>query len=438
MGEPTPLSLVYSETDDDPSGQKLVESIANGWLGEYVYYAGELTDSPPIFHLAVGLSMLATACGSRVIFRGGGGRWYWPNLYILFVAPSGLMRKSTSIEIGLNLLRKADPEVIIPNETSREEFLRILSIKPEGLIRESEFASALARYHRDYMGGFKELITDLYDPYVEYRRQIKGREGTGEKLIIKKPALNYLAASTVEWLIDSLTENDLRSGFLARFLVFPATSKGKWVSFLSEAEEDVESRLVDLLMGLRRLHEVRVSYREVLKPFNVWVREMESVGDVAQPEIVGFYARLALHCAKLAALLEISSSGLRDHYTISEENFDRAAKLMEWLRDRYAELLEQKLVFSREERVMQKILDLIRKDGKLEWGRALRGAHLKAGDFDRYVSTLVQRGEVKVITESTRGRPARTLCLPGKNGRYQGKITDLATEANVNKVNERE
>lgn len=431
-GEATPLGLARNERDTDPTGQTVVDEVAQGWLGDYVRYAGDMTDSPAIFHLAVGLSVLATACGSRVQFRGAGGKIFWPNLYVLFIAPSGLMRKSTSIEIGLNILRRADPDCISPNETSREEFLRVLSSRPELLVRESEFASALARYSRDYMGGSKELITDLYDNYPEYRRQIKGKEGTGEKLIIKRPALNYLAASTIEWLVDSLTVNDMRSGFMARFLIFPAMGKGRWVSFLSEYNEVEHEALAQRIVDIRRLADTNVDLSPIMKTFNAWIRPIESLADSASAETMGFYSRMALHCAKLTVLLTVSDCGPQRHYVATPSAFERASHLMEWLRDRYEELAERKLLFSKDERVMQGIMDQVRKDGKMEWSLALKRSHLKTQDFQRYLSTLLDRREVVLVTEQTKTRPAKVIHIPGANGNREAKVTEMAKQIGPN------
>lgn len=424
MGEPTPFGLAFSQKDSDPTGQGLVDEVATGWLADYVEYGTQITDAPPIFHLAVGISMLATACGNRVTFVGGGNRTHWPNLYILFVAPSGLMRKSTSIDIGLNLLRKINTDLVLPNETSREEFLRMLSGKPEAVIRESEFASALARYDRDYMGGMKQLLTDLWDCQDEYTRRIKGREGTGEKLIIKRPSLNYLAASTVEWLIDALDENDLKSGFLARFLIFPASSEGQWVSFFADCEADIEGRLLKTLAALSRMPGATVDFRPVYKPFNAWGKEMKELARIARPEMGGFYSRLSLFTAKLMAVMLVSEQGAQRSYVAEEKHLDAARTLGEWLRVKYDELLEQKLVFSREERIMQKILDTVRKDGKAEWHIALKRSHLKAADFERYMTTLLQRNEIKVVSESTRGRPAKMIHLH-QNGYVAANVEEF-------------
>ena len=411
MGEITPFGLAYSQRATDPTGSELVEKIATGGVKEYVSYGLAVTDAPPIFHLAVGLSVLATACGGRTTFRGGGNRIHWPNLYVLFVAPSGLMRKSTSIDIGLNILRRADPDAVMPNETSREEFLRVQGKNPEGIVRESEFASALARYSRDHMAGMKELLTDLWDCQNEYRRQIKGREGTGEKLIIKKPALNYLAASTIEWLIESLTENDLRSGFLARFLIFPSATEGDWVSFFADIEDGTEERLAILIRSVREMPEAHVDFHAVLKPFNVWSREMKELAKLAPPEMTGFYSRLPLFTAKICTLLAVSENGRREAYSIECNQYERATILMEWLRSKYEELLEQKLIFSKEERVMQRLLDQVRKDGKIDWQIGLKRSHLKVQDYERYISTLLQRRDIRIVSEATRGRPAKVIYL---------------------------
>ena len=84
----------------------------DGWLSEYLGYARKLTDAPLSFHLAAGLVALAGAVGSRVSWTGG-GKEQWPNLYALLLAPSGLYRKSTSVDLGCGLLERACPPIFI-------------------------------------------------------------------------------------------------------------------------------------------------------------------------------------------------------------------------------------------------------------------------------------------------------------------------------------
>jgi len=68
----------------------------DSFLGMYISFGQSLTDTPVEFLLGGGLTTLATACGSRVIFPGFGGQRLWPNLYTLLIAPSGFYRKSTA------------------------------------------------------------------------------------------------------------------------------------------------------------------------------------------------------------------------------------------------------------------------------------------------------------------------------------------------------
>src|SRR3990167_11174667 len=114
--------------------KSIVEQIElQGFLKDYLAFASTVTDAPEEFHLGAGLTALSTACCSRIIYPGFGGRRQWPNLYTLLIAPSGLFRKSTAVGIAEDLITEVDSSLILSGEQSREKFLSLLKTNPNVL-----------------------------------------------------------------------------------------------------------------------------------------------------------------------------------------------------------------------------------------------------------------------------------------------------------------
>jgi hypothetical protein len=134
--------------------------------------------------------------------------------------PSSFWRKSTAINSAESLLRSSAPDAVLPSDFSREKFLEILGKTPAGMLTLKEFGGFLAALGRDYMGGMKETLTELYDGPDEYSRSLKSSTFT-----VKRPALTLLAATTLDWFEGRIDEGDLRGGFLARFLFVTAKHK---------------------------------------------------------------------------------------------------------------------------------------------------------------------------------------------------------------------
>jgi len=287
--------------------QNIVEKISpTGFIADYCEYASNLTDSPIEFHLGAGLTALSTACGSRVVYPGYGGRRQWPNLYALLIAPSGLYRKSTAVGIAEDIVSGVDSDLILGGEQSREKFLSLLKDHPNVLYPISEFSSVLAMWSRDYSAGFKELITDLFDCRDEYSRQTF-KDG---KQIVKKPSLNILAASTIEWLREKLTEGDLRGGLMGRFILIPGITRGEDKGLVPIENGKEKGGLCNFLQRIYLLPQAWVDVRPVLSEYNQWVKQIErKMEKEYSPDLIGFQSRLPSHALKLTVLFAVSEIG---------------------------------------------------------------------------------------------------------------------------------
>lgn len=419
--------------------RKLMEWIAgadDSWLRNYVQYARSVTDAPLAFHVAGGLAAMAGAIGSNVFWRGGGGREQWPNLFLLNLAPSGIFRKSTSIDIPMNLLVKASPGVLLDREFSPEKFIRNLADQPTSVLKESEFASLLERMKSNYMQGMKQRLTDLFDCQDSYDRSIQGMNGKGERISIVRPSLTILAASTLDWLVESLTETDMRSGFMPRFLFFAPTVKEPEPpgGFLAQSDMPMENYLVRGLAQMANMARRQVGFSASRRRIIEWTTESSALADTGQvpDELLGLYSRIGLHLSKLCALLCISDDGLHDQSQVSDYTAERAIGLMEWVLEGTGRVFEERVVFSKFELQAQKALRFI--GSAVERGVLLKRMKCSAHELDRLVGTLKERGEIEERTEQTGGRPRKMIVrlTPEWRGEERGEKGEVTGEESPN------
>ena len=76
----------------------------NDWLDAFVAYAS-YGEAPKRMYFWVGVSTIAGALRRRVWIDQAYFSWY-PNLYIVLVAPPGIVSKSTTADVGMSLLRE--------------------------------------------------------------------------------------------------------------------------------------------------------------------------------------------------------------------------------------------------------------------------------------------------------------------------------------------
>ena len=72
------------------------------WLKSYVEYT-QFNEAPDIFHFCTGISTIAAVLKRRVWTDHKYYKWF-PNFYIVFVAPPGVIQKTSTIGIGESLL----------------------------------------------------------------------------------------------------------------------------------------------------------------------------------------------------------------------------------------------------------------------------------------------------------------------------------------------
>ncbi|MDD5703329.1 MAG: DUF3987 domain-containing protein [Dehalococcoidales bacterium] len=378
--------------------KSILEKISpTGFIKDYISYASNLTDAPLEFHLGGALTALATVCGSKIIYPGYGGRRQWPNLYTLLIAPSGLFRKSTSVGIAEDLIAEVDADLILSGEQSREKFLSLLKTNPNVLYPISEFAAVLAMWNRDYAQGFREIIVDLFDCRQEYSRQTL-KDG---KMTIHRPALNILAASTLDWLKEKLTEGDLRGGLMGRFIIIPGETKAPDPGLKANYDEEAKTKLINYLKNIRKLENSWVDVTHVLTEYNEWVRKAEGImAKQFNPELLGFQSRLASHVLKLMVLLRVSDSPEPlNKYILQNDDFERAVILGRWLIDQATVLAETGFVKSKTEQSVQKLLSLASRNGGVSRHEAMRMMHVTSREFDNIVQTAIERGELRVERE---------------------------------------
>src|SRR5215510_12887341 len=187
-----------------------------GVLADYLAFASPLTDAPSVYHLLVGLTVLAGVLGSRISIPFGPQAIY-PNLYVVLLGRSTFSRKTTSISIGRRVLDHFESVQVLPAEFSPEAFLQRLERKPTAVAIYPEFARALSAFRKaDYMAGMVERLTELYDCPPTYTRQLREKTFT-----IEQPVLSILAASTLEWLQRQMGTDDVMAGFFPRFIFVP-------------------------------------------------------------------------------------------------------------------------------------------------------------------------------------------------------------------------
>lgn len=384
-------NLVNVELKSEHLAREAANFFPRGFIKKYFEYAEPLTDAPPQFHIPTALTVLSTAVGNKVYLQLGDKRLY-PNIWALILAPSSTHRKTSSMEMGLNLIRGLDPKLLMPNDFSLEALLEHLTTQPQGIMSYSEFSILLEMCNRTYLAGLKEILTDLYDCRPLFTRKLKTAEFT-----IQNPCLSLIGASTTEWLVNKMSEGDIRGGFMARFLYFPAARKVKSLPIPPKVDEKQKLQLIEELRSLQAFtgemaysDEARVIYEE-------WYRKNEkSVENEIRSDLLSsFFNRLPDYCWKLAMLYAISVEGTM---TISGKAMSDMIALTEYMKHSIRGLVGE-FEFSEEGQNKKKVLKIVRnyqenRKEMMPYSLLLQHSHLKAQKLKEALSALVDEKQI--------------------------------------------
>lgn len=205
------------------------------WLETYVQYAG-FSEAPRRMHYWCGISAIAGALRRHVWFDMGYFRWF-PNFYVILVAPPGIVSKSTTASIAMNVLRRVPnihwgPEAVTWQalvdrfEESTETFQvgDDHHIQSALTIESSEFGNLVDPSNREQI----DFLVNLWDSKTgEYTKVTKG-SGCNS---VQNPFINIIACTTPAWIAGNFPEYVIGGGFTSRCLFVYADEKEKFVAY---------------------------------------------------------------------------------------------------------------------------------------------------------------------------------------------------------------
>lgn len=287
------------------------------------------------------ISVIAAALERRIWLNRGYYKLF-PNLYTFIIGRSGLVKKSTSTAIAVDILRELDDIRIMAEKMSAISLIEQLSLSGKQVMIGGElvnqsalfaYASELMVFMEEVFGDIVPLLTTFYDcqpndsskPWT-YTTVKRG------KLNIYGPCLNLLGASTKTWLQKCIPNSEIEGGFTSR-IIFVVENKlpDKLVPW-PDVPIDLISHRYKLIADLQRIHMMNgeiVPTEGAKKKFSEWYEyHMREILPLNQdPRMVGYMSRKGDTILKIAM---IHSAAQDAHYetrsSLTSDNIDWAIK----------------------------------------------------------------------------------------------------------------
>ncbi len=374
------------------------------WLSAYVRYA-DVTEAPTRFHFWSGVSAIAAALRRKVWIDMRKFRWV-PSFYIVFVAPPGIIAKSTTAGIAEQILRRVPAVKFGPNVVTWQRMAEMFSECCEGFMYQgeehamspltfisSELGSLINMQDRDGI----TLLIELWDGKTSHQKSTKlnGNED------MNAPWINILGCTTPGWIADNMPASTVGGGFTSRCIFLYADQKERLIPFVDE-QVDAET---DSALGSQLVSDLTHISEELSGPFVIsaaardwfrpWYTDFWKAASSRMEDKMaeGYAARKQTHMFKLAMILSVSQG---DSLVIEQPQLELASTM---LLDVEAEMPK---VFSRIGRSetslnAEVLVNFVNARGKVTYAEAYKCVHTAfpdARDFEGVIVGVIRSGQV--------------------------------------------
>lgn len=373
----------------------------NDWIHTFLDWTLDRSEAPASLILWSGLFALSSVVKRRVCFPKKllGSYNIYPNLYVVFVGPPGVIRKSTTVGYTETLFNEL-PGVVHTASTamSDSKLVETLSGSPDGSI--TILSSEFSNFVKTSKEAMYDLLTDLFDGKVkyDYSTRMHGVE------VVKNPCVNLLGATTPAWLSGQTPEHITGGGFSSR-VVFIFENKVRRRQMYYDIDWSHYELLKDLLkQDLEHIAtEVKGEFKHDSKATRNYIEDWYQANAdnvVADEGVSGYSNRKHIHAHKLMMLVSIAE---RDDLVVTKDHFTRALGILEAAeatmtkalqnvgRNPYAQYIEQMLDFLGEH------------NGKPVPRRKLLARFyrsLSSSEVDEVLTSLLALGEVERVSVS--------------------------------------
>ena len=310
-------------------------------------------------------------------------KWY-PNFYIILVAPPGVVAKTTTADVGMDLLRQVPGIRFGPSVVTWQALVQAFAEGQEGFeyppdsktfhtmaaitINSGEFGNLLNPQDKEMV----DMLVNLWDG-KGFKKQTK-HSGNDE---VVNPWINLIACTTPAWIAGNFPEYMIGGGFTSRCVFVYTDRKERLVPYPGlSVPTQIEEFKMALIQDLEQISTMAGEYK-LTKEAIEWGSEWYAIHNTKrQPHLDddrygGYVARKQTHIHKLAMVLAASR---RADLIIQKDDLFTAARMVT---DLEAEMVKvfQKIGMNEEATAAARLLEFLKRRGKCSYSEAYRYIH---------------------------------------------------------------
>lgn len=379
------------------------------WLPSFMDYTSG-TEAPRFMHFWAGVSAIAGCLRRRVWIDMKRFKWT-PSFYIIFVARPGIVSKTTTMDLSMDLLKRVEGIKFGPD-----------TVTWQALVGRFAEANESFQYGEDWMpmspltlasGEFGNLINPQDRDMINFYITMWDGRSTFEKVtktsgsdMIECPWINMIGCTTPHWIADNMPSATVGGGFTSRCIFVYADAKANLVAYPDEfvpATADYERHQEDLINDLSHIANTLVGPFHLPEETRAWGRQWyadlwtKKAGEQSyldDDRLEGYLARKQTHMHKLAMVLSASRG---DDMVITLEDLMAA--------DKFLAAIEPDLdkVFSRigktEDSIQaDRFIAFVKRHGTVQYSKAYHYIHAyfpNYRDFEGIVAGAIRSGVIR-------------------------------------------
>jgi len=385
-------------------------------IDEYVDYASSACDAPKIFHKAISYFVASSLIGRFAsVVTTYQPKGIKPNIWVILIGPSRIVRKTTALNLGEDIIRDVDDGILIPASFSPEGLYEILSNMKKGDVG-AWVKDEMGGFFRDlqrkrYMSGTREILSMIYMGRGE-ERKLRSHQ-------FRIPWGIYVtSAGTVPTPASYyFSEEDFSSGFLNRYILAYALNRDHRISILHN-DPQVQEKREDIVSKYSELVNQCMANAPIVFSFSSKVIEaLEKYDSDVEAEIMrlekenpsslwkSYISESPNQLLKLTVLRRLSRGNISNLVIAEEQDFIKAYNDLQEFLKCAREIVHEVQVSARpkevetEERRLLRVYEIIRnaKNNGIKWTQLLNKTYLLKRDLLNIVETLMEQERIIAV-----------------------------------------
>lgn len=377
------------------------------FIKAYMQYSKH-SEAPDRCHFWTAVSVIAGALRRCVWLDLKYFHWT-PNFYIVLVAPPGIISKSTTAKIGMDLLKQV-PEISFgPNIITWQALVQHLgeaqcNIPIDGVYHpmspltlvSSEFGTFLNPQDREMV----DTLVDLWDGQLGVFEKKTKTSGNDE---IINPWLNIIACTTPNWIADNFPEYMIGGGFVSRTMFIYADKKRHLCAYPDQAvPDDFYIQRADLIHDLKDIAKNCKGEMTITPEARAWGEAWYAdlwenrPAHLTSDRTASYVARRQTHMHKLAIILSVSRSNDR---IITKDDLIAADLILQENEKFLPKVFEK--IGDRDAQKAGAIVNFVKTNGPTEIGKTFSNLFhsMSYQQFTEGLTSAIRAGHVKQITK---------------------------------------